>query len=53
VNVTGLPTTNGFGENVKLVVRGRALIVTVADAVAVIALASVIVTDTVLDPLTL
>jgi hypothetical protein len=53
VNVTGLPTTNGVGETVKLVVRASALIVTVAEAVAVIRLPSVIVTDTVFDPLTL
>jgi len=52
VNVTALPTTNGLGEDVKLVVKASALIVTVADVVAVTALPSVTVTDTVLLPFT-
>jgi hypothetical protein len=52
VNVTGVPTVPLVGP---LIVTARAsgLIVIVADAVAVLLFASVIVTDTVLVPLTL
>ena len=51
VNETAVPTVPVVGP-VMLTAKGNGLIVTVADAVAVTALASVIVTDTVLLPLT-
>ncbi len=51
VNVTGWPATIDVGLQVKSVVTGSGLIVTVADAVAVAALASVAVTDIVFEPL--
>jgi hypothetical protein len=51
VNVTEVPTVPLVGPDM-LTVRGKGLILIVADAVAVAALASVAVTDTVLVPLT-
>jgi len=53
VKVTGLPIVIVVGLKVKSVVRVSALMVIVAEAVAVFALVSVMVTETVLDPLTL
>src|SRR6266568_78720 len=52
VNVTAVPTVPVVGPAMETA-RGRALIAIVADAVAVAALASVIVTETVLLPFTL
>src|SRR6266568_2898839 len=52
VKVTAVPTVPVVGPAIETA-RGSAAIVTVADLVAVTALASVIVTDTVFDPLTL
>jgi len=53
VNVTGEPGVIVVGLKVKSVVTGSGLIVTVAEAVAVLALLSVTVTDIVLLPLLL
>jgi hypothetical protein len=52
VNATAVPTVPVAGPAI-VTVNGSAAIVTVADAVAVTRFPSVIVTDTVLDPLTL
>ncbi len=51
VNVTAVPTVPAVGPAI-VTVNGNAAIVTVADAVAVAAFASVIVTETVLLPFT-
>jgi hypothetical protein len=51
VNATAVPTVPVVGPEI-VTVNGRPAIVTVADAVAVTALPSVTVTETVLDPLT-
>jgi len=53
VNVTGEPGVIVVGLKVKSVVTGSGLIVTVAEAVAVLVLLSVTVTDIVLLPLLL
>jgi hypothetical protein len=52
VKATAVPTVPVDGPAIETV-NGNAAIVTVAEAVAVTALASVIVTETVFDPLTL
>jgi hypothetical protein len=49
VNVTAVPTVPVVGPAIETV-RANGLIVTVAEAVAVTAFASVIVTETVFDP---
>jgi hypothetical protein len=52
VNATAVPTVPVAGPAI-VTVNGNAAIVTVADAVAVTRFPSVIITDTVFDPLTL